>query len=133
MRFFLAIVFMWSSLGLSSDDFIIDGLPMGKDVTLPYPANSIAKQIARFSLASNDTPQTIKLSNIHSGKDKPRSFKLRIFDSAMKPVEDLKLEPGRNYLYAFSKLDEITIVTEIPGEAYALKVESDKPLTILRK
>lgn len=115
--------------------FSVQNLPLGSDVTLPGPAVTLVPLTERIKLSSTDRPQTIKLSSVNTKGGRGVPFKITIFDS--KKVKFITLEPGNSYLYSFSKVGSISVVSEKPrieGDVshYQLQIESDKPLNIAR-
>lgn len=132
-----------ASLGLASptfaaDQFNVDEMPVGAEVTLPGAAKTIIPMSTRIRFASTDSPQTISIVPIVMSGAKPVPVRVAIFDTKQERVKYVQVAPGAPFLYSFKGLSSITVLTEVSAplagtkDGLRLQVESDKPLTVAR-
>lgn len=134
----LPVVLLAGSGLAATDQFYVDEMPVGAEVTLPGAARTVVPLSTRIRFASTDSPQTISIVPISTAGAKPVPVRVAIFDSKQERVKYVQVAPGSPFLYSFKGLSSITVQTEIPGtssaskETVRLQVESDKPLTVAR-
>lgn len=140
-----AILFTFAAISLAvfsmpshADQFNVDEMPIGAEVTLPGAATTMAPIESRLKLGSTDTPQTVSIVPVPQAGGTSVPVVLSIFDSKQDRVKYVKIFPGAPFLYSFKGLSTITLSTDLPTAAGAskqavrLKLESDKPLTVTR-
>lgn len=143
MKFILAAglssIFCFATGVLAVDQFNVEEMPAGAEVTLPGAARTLVPISAKIRFESTDSPQTISIVPIMIAGARPVPVRVAIFGSNKKePVKYVQIAPGAPFLYSFKGLSSITMQTEIPKTANAsnegvrLQIESDKPLTVAR-
>lgn len=117
-----------------NNGFNLELLPRGAAVTLPQPATAYVMPASRITIASTDSPQTLRILPVNVQGGIAQEIRISIFDSHQDRVRYVDLKPGMPFLYNFRKLSSIAILVEptvqqkLPVGA-RLQIESDKPVT----
>ena len=125
-----------SSMGQAEPTgFVVEKLPAGSEVTLPQPATTYVAPTTRVTVASTDSPQSLRILPVNLQGGLAQEVRISIFDSNQDRVRYVDLKPGLPFLYNFRKLSSIAIVVDPTAQqrlavGTRLQIESDKPLTI---
>ncbi|MCX6119091.1 MAG: hypothetical protein NT027_16260 [Proteobacteria bacterium] len=130
------------SLKAQADQFNVDQMPAGAEVTVPGAAKTIVSLSSPVKVGSTDLPQTISIVPVGADNGPSGSpVSLSIFDSRYGKTQRVQVSPGSPFLYSFKGLSTITVQsapnrnTKTKGalkNLVRLKIESDKPLTLAR-
>ncbi len=120
-----------------AQNFAIDQMPVGAEVTVPPTAKTVVPLGTRIKLTSTDNPQTIRIVPIGNGSTFASPIKLAIFDSHQERVKYVQVTPNAPFLYSFKGLSSISIQPSSPthgnlAQGVRMQVESDKAVTIAR-
>ena len=124
-----------------ADQFNVDQLPIGAEITLPGAAKTLVPVATRVKVSATDSPQTISIVPITTAGTAAVPLMLSIYDKKLDRATNIKLTPGAPFLYSFKGLSEITLHSKAPpgargktaaADGLRLKIESDKPLTVGR-
>ncbi|MCX6125948.1 MAG: hypothetical protein NTV34_14545 [Proteobacteria bacterium] len=126
-----------------ADQFNVDEMPEGAEVTLPGAATTMVPVATKIKLESTDAPQTVSIVPVATGGRQAVPVQLSIYDTKLDRVRYVQISPGAPFLYSFRGLSAITLQTDVSGgaksgravssrEGIKLKIESDKPLTVSR-
>ena len=115
--------------------FVVEKLPAGSEVTLPQPATTYVAPTTRVTVASTDSPQSLRILPVNLQGGLAQEVRISIFDNNQDRVRYVYLKPGLPFLYNFRKLSSIAIVVDPTAQqrlaaGTRLQIESDKPLTI---
>lgn len=121
-----------------ANNFSIEQMPIGAEVTVPPTARTVVPMGARVKLTSTDNPQTIRIVPVGNGSVFPAPIKLAIFDTHQDRVKYVEVTPNAPFLYSFKGLSTIAIQsTLVKGGAdtekgVRMEIESDKAVTVAR-
>lgn len=127
-----------SALAAPSDQFNVDEMPVGAEVTLPGAAITMAPVSSTIKVGSTDLPQTISIVPVPQDGARPVPIMLSIYDAKQDRVKYVQVAPGSPFLYSFKGLSSIRLHTDVSkatgasAQSVRLKIESDKPLTVSR-
>jgi hypothetical protein len=138
--YFICELVLCTALGagqVQADQFNVDEMPEGAEVTLPRAAKTMVPLSTRITIASTDMPQTVSIVPVNASGGPQVPVTLAIFDAKQDRVKYVQVAPGSPFLYSFKGLGAITVkAKEVPGRRSAstvkLQIESDKPLTVAR-
>jgi hypothetical protein len=120
-----------------AQNFAIDQMPVGAEVTVPPTAKTVVPLGTRIKLTSTDNPQTIRIVPIGNGSTFASPIKLAIFDAHQDRVKYVQVTPNAPFLYSFKGLSSISIQpTAVAAgnlaQGVRMQLESDKAVTIAR-
>ncbi len=122
----------------AADEFAVDRLPAGSDVTIPARAVAIISLSRHVLLSATDLPQTLSMVPVNRGGGSPQDLDVAIVEHKRKKLsKTVKVSVGTPFLYSFQRLSNLSVMPQIAqgkkspqqGEV-KLRVESDKPLKI---
>lgn len=133
----LCLVFVPTVLA-ASDEFAVDRLPAGSDVTIPARAVAIISLSRNVLLSATDSPQTLSMVPVNRGGGTPQDLDVGIVEHKRKKISrTVKVSVGTPFLYSFRRLGSLSVMPQIaqgkkaPSQGEVkLRVESDKPLKI---
>ena len=138
-KYLLSIALVVSSGFAFADNFAVDQLPVGAEVTVPPAAKTTVPMGARIKLSSTDNPQTLRIIPVGDGNTFASPIKLAIFDTHQDRVKYINVIPGSPFLYSFKGLSTITIQPTLQkstlsgvGTTVRMQIESDKAVTVAR-
>jgi len=129
----LAAVVLSGAARAGDGIFRLDTLPRGKSVTIPRPATTYVPLAERARFTATDTPQTLSLKPVNTGRGPAQPLRVAIYDATQERVQQVEVVPGTTFLYTFKGLSSIMLIPRAKAPAGAgmqLKVESNKPLEI---
>lgn len=144
MRKFFYVTLAATLLGFSpgvfaaADEFAVDRLPAGSDVTIPARAVAIISMSRTVLLSATDSPQTLSMVPVNRGGGTPQALDVAIVEHKRKKVSrTVTVSVGTPFLYSFRRLGSLSVMPQIaqgkkaPSQGEVkLRVESDKPLKI---
>lgn len=131
------VIFLLGFISSSAcaQDFSVDAMPAGSEVTIPGTAGTLVPIATRIMLSSTDSPQTVSLVPFGANAV---PIEVAIFDRHQDRVKYVKIAPGIPFLYSFAKLSSIYVTPNLPkgskpaSASVRLRIASDKPLSIAR-
>ena len=122
----------------AADEFAVDRLPAGSDVTIPARAVAIISLSRNVLLTATDSPQTLSMVPVNRGGGSPQDLDVALVEHKRKKLsKTVKVSVGTPFLYSFRRLGSISVMPQIaagkktpPQGEVKLRVESDKPLKI---
>jgi hypothetical protein len=121
-----------------ANNFSIDQMPIGAEVTVPPTAKTVVPMGTRVKLTSTDNPQTIRIVPVGNGSVFPAAIKLAIFDAHQDRVKYVEVAPNAPFLYSFKGLSSISIQSALvkggadTAKGVRMEIESDKAVTVAR-
>ena len=133
----LALLLSISSGIVWCENFAIDQMPVGAEVTVPPTAITVIPLGSRVKLTSTDNPQTIRIVPIGNGSTFASPIQVAIFDTHQDRVKYVRVTPNTPFLYTFKGLSTISLQSTAYGTAQLssgvrMQVESDKAVTVAR-
>ncbi len=127
-----------SPLLAAADEFAVDRLPAGSDVTIPARAVAIISLSRSVLLSATDSPQTLSMVPVNRGGGSPQDLDVAIVEHKRKKISrTVKVNVGTPFLYSFRHLGTLGVMPQVaqgkkapPQGEVKLRVESDKPLKI---
>lgn len=123
----------------AADQFNVDEMPIGAEVTLPGTATTMVPASQSVRITSTDAPQTISIVPISQVGVAAQPVMLSIYDPAKNVrIKHVQIAPGTPFLYSFKGLGSVRLRTDAIAaggkstQALRLKIESDKPITVAR-
>ncbi len=136
-RVWIFATLLMSGLSLA-ENFSVEQMPIGAEVTVPPTAKTVVPLGARVKLTSTDNPQTIRIVPVGNGSVFPSPIKLAIYDVHQDRVKYVEVAPNAPFLYSFKGLSTISIQpTLVKGgsdtaKGVRMEIESDKAVTVAR-
>ncbi|MEY4632130.1 MAG: hypothetical protein RIQ81_2250, partial [Pseudomonadota bacterium] len=137
---FVSMLMSAGAVYAATDEFATDRLPAGSDVTIPARAVAIVSLSRHVKLSATDSPQTLSMVPVNRGGGWPQDLDVSIVEHKRRKQlsKTVKVSVGTPFLYSFRSLGSITVMPQIssgkkvpPQGEVKLRIESDKPLTII--